>query len=72
MDRNILVYVDLLGTPHLAGRLWACTRSDKEGVTFQYAACPIILPRPKLPHPEPLSGARRAVPTSSQSRMRIC
>lgn len=37
MDRNILVYVDLLGTPHLVGQLWARTRRDKERATFQYA-----------------------------------
>ena len=37
MDRNILVYVDLLGTPHLVGRLWARTRRGKEGAAFQYA-----------------------------------
>ena len=36
MERNILVYVDLLSTPHLVGRLWARTRRDKEGATFQY------------------------------------
>lgn len=37
MDRNILVYVDLLGTPHLVGRLWVRTRRGKEGATFRYA-----------------------------------
>ena len=37
MGRNILVYVDLLGTPHLVGRLWARTRRGKAGTTFQYA-----------------------------------
>ena len=37
MDRNILVYVDLLGTPHLVGRLWARTRRQNEGATFRYA-----------------------------------
>ncbi len=37
MDRNILVNVDLLGTPHLVGRLGARTRRDKKGATFQYA-----------------------------------
>ncbi len=36
-DRNILVYMDLLGTPHIVGRLWARKRRDKEGATFQYA-----------------------------------
>lgn len=37
MDRNILVYVDLLGTPHLVGRLWARTRCQNEGATIRYA-----------------------------------
>ena len=37
MNRNVLVCVDLLATPHLVGRLWARTRLHKEGATFQYA-----------------------------------
>lgn len=36
MDREALVYVDLEGTPHLAGRLWARLRKDKESATFEY------------------------------------
>lgn len=37
MDRNVLVQVNLLGSPNLVGRLWARTRRDEEGATFQYA-----------------------------------
>ena len=36
MDREVLVYVDLQGTPHLVGRLWARTRRDRENATFEY------------------------------------
>ena len=36
MDREVLVYVDLAGAPHLVGRLWARTRKNKEGATFEY------------------------------------
>src|SRR2546425_13357039 len=36
MDREVLVYVDLQGTPHLVGRLWARTRKDRENATFEY------------------------------------
>jgi serine/threonine-protein kinase HipA len=36
MDREVLVYVDLYGIPHLVGRLWARTRKNKEGATFEY------------------------------------
>ena len=35
-DREILVYVDLQGTPHLAGRLWTRLRKDRENATFEY------------------------------------
>lgn len=38
MDREVLVYIDLNGVPYLAGRLWARTRKNKEGATFEYAA----------------------------------
>ncbi|MEX2273123.1 MAG: type II toxin-antitoxin system HipA family toxin [Vicinamibacterales bacterium] len=38
MDREVLVYVDLNGVPHLVGRLWARTRKDKQGATFEYDA----------------------------------
>jgi serine/threonine-protein kinase HipA len=36
MDRDVLVYVDLDGVPYLVGRLWARTRKDKQGATFEY------------------------------------
>lgn len=36
MDREVLVYVDLNGVPHLAGRLWTRARKGKEGATFEY------------------------------------
>ena len=38
MDREVLVYVDLDGVPYLVGRLWARTRKNKEGATFEYDA----------------------------------
>jgi serine/threonine-protein kinase HipA len=37
-DRNLLVYVDLEGSPHLVGRLWARSRKGKESATFEYDA----------------------------------
>jgi len=36
MDKEVLVYVDLQGTPHLVGRLWARMRKDRESATFEY------------------------------------
>src|SRR5579862_479340 len=36
MDQEVLVYVDLQGTPHLVGRLWARMRRDRESATFEY------------------------------------
>src|SRR5580698_344428 len=36
MDKEILVYLDLHGTPHLVGRLWARMRKDRESATFEY------------------------------------
>jgi serine/threonine-protein kinase HipA len=36
MEKEVLVYVDLLGTPYLAGRLWARMRNDRESATFEY------------------------------------
>ncbi len=38
MDREVLVYADLNGVPYLIGRLWARTRKNKEGATFEYDA----------------------------------
>ena len=36
MDKETLVYVDLQGTPHLVGRLWARMRKERESATFEY------------------------------------
>src|ERR1039458_3671099 len=36
MEKEILVYMDLQGTPHLVGRLWARMRKDRESATFEY------------------------------------
>ena len=36
MDREVFVYVDLQGAPHLVGRLWARVRKDRENATFEY------------------------------------
>lgn len=38
MDREVLVYVDLDGAPHLVGRLWTRLRKNKETATFEYDA----------------------------------
>ena len=36
MDTEILVYIDLSGSPHLVGRLWSRMRRDRESATFEY------------------------------------
>jgi serine/threonine-protein kinase HipA len=36
MERIVLVYVDLDGVAHLAGRLWARARGGKESASFEY------------------------------------
>ena len=36
MDKEVLVYVDLDGVPHLMGRLWARVRKNRESATFEY------------------------------------
>jgi serine/threonine-protein kinase HipA len=36
MERELLVYVDLAGSPVLAGRLWARARGAKESASFEY------------------------------------
>ncbi|MEW8307557.1 MAG: type II toxin-antitoxin system HipA family toxin [gamma proteobacterium symbiont of Ctena orbiculata] len=38
METEVLVYVDIGGTPHLAGRLWARVRKGRESATFEYDA----------------------------------
>lgn len=36
MEKDVLVYVDLQGAPHLVGRLWARARGNKDSATFEY------------------------------------
>src|SRR5579863_1426301 len=36
MEKEVFVYADLQGTPHLVGRLWARIRTDRESATFEY------------------------------------
>jgi serine/threonine-protein kinase HipA len=48
MENEVLVYVDLQGTPHLVGRLWMRDRRDRESATFEYA-------KSWLAHPERFS-----------------
>ena len=38
METEVLVYVDIGGTPHPAGRLWARVRKGRESATFEYDA----------------------------------
>ena len=36
MERELLVYVDLHGTPVPAGRLWTRTRNGRQSASFEY------------------------------------
>jgi serine/threonine-protein kinase HipA len=36
MERQVFLYVDMDGMPHLVGRLWGRVRKNKEGATFEY------------------------------------
>jgi len=36
MDKEVFVYVDLQGTPHLVGRLWGRMRGNRDSATFEY------------------------------------
>ena len=36
MEKEVLVHLDLQGTPHLVGRLWTRMRKDRESATFEY------------------------------------
>ena len=36
MDKDVLVYVDLQGVPHLVGRLWTRVRKNRETASFEY------------------------------------
>jgi len=35
MEKLVLVYADLRGTPTFVGRLWARQRRDRESATFE-------------------------------------
>jgi hypothetical protein len=57
MDKETLVYVDLQGTPHLVGRLWARTRKDRAKCVSlnRTVLCPasgeLLTPFPPFPDP---------------------
>ncbi len=36
MERQVFIYVDLRGAPHLVGRMWGRTRKNRESATFEY------------------------------------
>jgi serine/threonine-protein kinase HipA len=36
MDKDVLVYVDVEGAPHLVGRLWVRVRKNRETASFEY------------------------------------
>lgn len=36
MEKDVRVYVDLQGAPQFVGRLWARSRGNKDGATFEY------------------------------------
>jgi serine/threonine-protein kinase HipA len=36
MEKDVFVYVDFGGVPHLVGRLWTRVRKNKEGASFEY------------------------------------
>jgi serine/threonine-protein kinase HipA len=36
MEKDVFVYVELAGVPHLVGRLWTRVRKNKESATFEY------------------------------------
>jgi serine/threonine-protein kinase HipA len=36
MEKEVFVYADLDGVPHLVGRLWGRVRKNNEGATFEY------------------------------------
>jgi serine/threonine-protein kinase HipA len=85
MDREVLVYADLSGTPHPVGRLWSRTRKDRESATFEYDKSWLAHPQrfslePALklgpgpfhtPSDRPLFGARGWKP-SPASRFSCC
>jgi serine/threonine-protein kinase HipA len=73
MEQEVLVYVDLHGTPQLAGRLWMRLRRDRESATFEYDKSwlahserfwldPALKLAPSTPHPTGRFSARSATP----------
>jgi hypothetical protein len=48
MDREVFVCVDLDGTPHLMGQLWARVRKDRESATLEYAPAGLSTPPDSL------------------------
>ena len=36
METEVYVYVDIAGTLHLTGRLWAHVRKGRQSATFEY------------------------------------
>ena len=36
MEREVFVYADLQGTPHLVGRLWPRVRNERESASFDF------------------------------------
>ena len=36
MNREVEVFADLAGQPHLAGRLWSRANKGREGASFEY------------------------------------
>ena len=44
MEKTVLSYVDLGGVPHLAGRLWARARGNKESASFEYDKAWLVNP----------------------------
>ncbi len=44
MDKETFAYVDLQGTSHLVGRLWARTRKDRESATLNTTAHGWLIP----------------------------
>jgi serine/threonine-protein kinase HipA len=48
MEKQVFVYLELQGAPHLVGRLWMRMRRDRESATFEYE-------KGGLTHPERFS-----------------
>ena len=79
MDGEVLVYVELDGVPHLAGRLWTRLRKNKESATFEYdpewlrhparfALEPALMPGPGAFHTAPDTPLFGAIGDSAPDR----